>query len=135
MRYYSKIWVNPGENILEGESCLALLIDGATHGVEDALAFELKENFKSDNILRNTIRKPKIHFMQCYLTEYDQSIFKIKVKDDGVEHKWSTFPEHLAHGHIKMAHQGSIIQTSVWQTLFQMDGQYIKEIIYRDPSK
>ena len=110
--------MNTEKGILEGESCLSILIDGATHGVEDGLAFELKENFKCDNILRNQHKKPKIHFMQCYLTEYDQSIFKIKVKDDGVEHKWSTFPEHLAHGHIKMNQSAAIVQTSVWQTLF-----------------
>ena len=63
IRYYSKIWINPIENILEGESSLSLLIDGATHKVEDALAFELKENFKSDNILKNTNKKPRIHHM------------------------------------------------------------------------
>lgn len=36
-----------------------------------------------------------MHQYQAYLTEYDQSIFKIKVKEDGVEHVWSSLPQEL----------------------------------------
>lgn len=93
VRFYSKIWVNPELNILEGESCYSIFVDGTKMQVEEGLAFTLTEKFKSDNILRGNFgRTPRIHWMQCYLTEYDQSVFKIKLKDDGVEHKWSSFP-------------------------------------------
>ena len=95
IRYYSKIWVNPEKNILEGESCYSTFIDGSKQGAEEALVFTLTEKFKSDNILGlrgNMTRNPRIHWMQCYLTEFDQSIFKIKIKDNGCEHKWSSFP-------------------------------------------
>jgi len=64
VRYYSKIWVNPQANHnLEGESCLSLWVDGTLHNVDDGLAFELKETFKSDNILSLNFRQrnPRLH--------------------------------------------------------------------------
>ncbi len=81
---------------MHGESCISVLIDGTPQNVNDGLAYELKENFKCDNIFKISSKLlPKMHFLQCYLTEYDQSVFKIKVKDDGVEHKWGTLPDNL----------------------------------------
>jgi hypothetical protein len=93
IRYYSKIWVNPEENIIEGESCYSVFVDGSKQGVDEGLAFTLTEKFKCDNVLKGNLkRNPRIHWMQCYITEYDQSVFKIKLRDDGVEHKWTSFP-------------------------------------------
>ena len=36
---------------MHGESCCAVLIDGAQHNVQDGLAFELTESFLVDSIL------------------------------------------------------------------------------------
>ena len=84
---------------MHGESCLSVLIDGAQHNVHDGLAFELNERLEVDNVLRKkqgaVTPNPRVHKMQSYLTEFDQSIFKIKVKEDGVEHAWSSLPDEL----------------------------------------
>jgi hypothetical protein len=37
---------------MHGESCIAVLIDGAPQNVNEGLAYELKENFKCDNIFK-----------------------------------------------------------------------------------
>lgn len=65
-----------------------------------------------------------MHQYQAYLTEYDQSIFKIKVKEDGVEHVWSSLPQELlAHqSHLEwvkplVQEHPHIIKSSTWQTL------------------
>ena len=75
--------------------------------------------------------------MQCYLTEYDQSVFKIKIKDTGCEHKWSSFPTELQNGNIKWSDNSlnNIVKTEAWQTFFQLDNLYEKETIYKDLSQ
>ena len=50
VQYYSKLWTE-GDGKMHGESCCAVLIDGAQHNVQDGLAFELKESFLADSIL------------------------------------------------------------------------------------
>lgn len=90
------MWTLPYENKLQGESCVAVFVDGKMHNVHDGLAFELHEKFISDNILKRAGKKaPKIQTVQCFLTEYDQSVFKNKVKEDGVEHSWGELPQNL----------------------------------------
>ena len=110
--------------MIEGEGKTAVFVDGSAQGIEDGLAFELCEKFKCENILRDHSRRfAKMFEVMCYLTEYDQSIFNIKKKEDGVEHKWVTSPEIQNLSHIKWQHSNNnqIVQSSVWQTLFQMD--------------
>lgn len=117
---------------------MAVFIDGKMHNVHDGLAFELHEKFTCDNVLKRVGKAaPKAHFIQCFLTEYDQSIFKNKVKEDGVEHSWGQLPENLlAQQHLQWVRDlqssfPAIVHSSVWQTLFQMDNQYARETVYR----
>lgn len=58
--------------------------------------------------------------MRCFLTEYDQSCFNMRIKEDGVEHCWSRLPESLLNqNHIRWAAMGrEVVKTSEWQTLF-----------------
>jgi hypothetical protein len=124
-------------HFIAGESCYAVLVDNRNSSMEDGLIYELKETFKCDNILRGGLRgNPRLHKIQCFLTEYDQSVFKIKMKEDGVEHSWSNGAP-LECGYVNLQDFGTndIVLTSVWQTLFQLDDQYVKESIYRDVKK
>lgn len=137
IRCYSKIWVNEETNTLQGESATQIYIDGKKHNVEDALAFKLEEHFLCQNILLDfSQRHAKLKEFRCFVTEYDQSQFAIKVKEDGCEHKWTFFPLNLADQgltYIKWAAMDrEIVQSSKWQTLFQMDNQYVKETNYID---
>jgi len=52
IRYYSKMWTLPEGGKMQGESCMAVLIDGKMHNVQDGLAYELHEKFTCDNILK-----------------------------------------------------------------------------------
>jgi len=54
VKFFTKFWINIQNNEIEGESLTQVLVDGSSGYHHDGLIYELKDQFKLENILKKT---------------------------------------------------------------------------------